>query len=152
MKSTFIKFGVLIASMALVACQTHTRPENIADGAVSDAVASSITASKVSSRESSGQTKVAVALVGGTISDSMDSNDNQEVVKILDDTDNVNKPHYWKNENTGNKYKLMVISERIAYKGYSDCRRYHIVAMINEQKESSTAIACRMKNGAWKTA
>lgn len=154
MKGSFVKLAVFLVSIGLVGCSTNTRQENTAIGAVSGAViggaAGSLVGAGTGQVAAIGVGAIAGALIGGSIGHSMDSSDDVRVVEVMN-TSPTHKAHYWRNKKTGNKYKVVAMSEHMSYKGHDYCRKYHTTAIINGKKESISGVACRTKNGKWKS-
>jgi surface antigen len=146
MRTSFVIFALLLIPMGLVGCHTNSNQENTVMANGHQAVVG-VNHSQIAATEAGAHMGT---IITGAIGNSMDSTDDAEVAQVLNDNP-PNQPNYWKNEKSGNKYTVLAISGRISYIGYSDCRRYHSVAMIDGNKESITAIACRIKNGKWKS-
>lgn len=154
MKGSLVKLAVLLVSIGLVGCSANTRQENTAIGAVTGAVvggaAGSLIGGGTGQVAAIGVGAIAGALIGGAIGNSMDSSDDVQVVRVMN-SNPPNKAYYWKNKKSGNKYKVVATSGHMAYKGYSDCRKYYTTAIIHGKKETISGVACRMKNGRWKS-
>jgi surface antigen len=88
------------------------------------------------------------ALVGHAIGKNMDDSDRARMNQALEGN-SVGQPAYWKNQNTGAKYKVTPV-KNVTVKDNKYCREYQTVATINGQQQKMYGTACRQPDGSWK--
>ncbi|EIJ41402.1 surface antigen [Beggiatoa alba B18LD] len=89
------------------------------------------------------------AIIGGAIGQSMDSTDQQQAYRALENMPD-NQPVAWKNPNTNSQYTVTPTSTYMS-NGSTPCRNYSTVAVIDGQRETLYGTACRQSDGTWKS-
>ncbi|MBX3709213.1 MAG: glycine zipper 2TM domain-containing protein [Gammaproteobacteria bacterium] len=155
MKQACFKTALLIASIGLVvSCSSaNTQSQNTTLGAVTGAVVGGVAGSAIGAGTGQivaiGAGAIAGALIGGYVGQSMDHSDNVQTYYALEHTPK-QKAYHWKNKKTGKQYTVIPSSKHVAMKGYSDCRKYTVVADIKGKKQRVHGVACRQADGSWK--
>ncbi|HTM64166.1 MAG TPA: RT0821/Lpp0805 family surface protein [Gammaproteobacteria bacterium] len=149
MKTLCTFLATVLCSIALTGCQTMS---NADVGTMTGAVAGGLLGSTVG--QGRGQVMAiaagaaAGALVGHAIGKNMDDSDRARMNQALEGN-SVGQPAYWKNQNTGAKYKVTPV-KNVTVKDNKYCREYQTVATINGQQQKMYGTACRQPDGSWK--
>jgi len=149
MKTLCTFLATVLCSVALTGCQNMS---NADVGTMTGAVAGGLLGSTVG--QGRGQVMAiaagaaAGALVGHAIGKNMDDSDRARMNQALEGN-SVGQPTYWKNQNTGSKYKVTPV-KNVTVKDNKYCREYQTVATINGQQQKMYGTACRQPDGSWK--
>lgn len=144
---------VLAVILGLVGCSTNTQGENTGIGAATGAVAGGLLGSLFGQGTGKavavGVGAVAGAILGGFIGHGMDSSDKAQCNDALSTTP-TNQSAHWKNKSTGTSYTMTPTTDKMAYRGQTNCRQYTTQSVTSDGRTHNTnGIACLQKNGAW---
>ena len=155
-KQAFIKAAVFSMSVGLiVSCSpANTQNQNTVIGATTGAVIGGVAGSAIGAGTGQvvaiGAGAVAGALIGGAIGNSWDHSDYVQTVYVMEHTTH-HHSHHWRNKKSGAEYVVTPMSKSMKMKGYSNCRKFTMTAVLNGKKQKVHGVACRQADGSWKT-
>lgn len=153
MKGITSKGLILAIILSLTACSTNTQSENTGIGAGTGAIlgglAGSLFGQGTGKAVAVGIGAIGGAILGGFIGHSMDSSDKVQCNQVLT-TNHANQSSHWTNKNSGTTYTMTPTSQTMAYRGYSNCRRFKTESVTSDGRvHQSSGIACLQSNGSW---
>ena len=147
-KSLARPLAVLLAALALVACESATKQEK---GTVAGAVVGAAVGSTIGS--GSGRTAaiaigtIAGAVIGGHVGKRMDEADRIKAAHALE-TAPTGQRTTWTNPDTGNQYAMT--PTRTYESSAGPCRDFTVDATVDGKPEKVSGKACRHADGTWK--
>lgn len=153
MKNILVKWMLLLVGVSFIAsCSTNTQKENTGAGAVTGAVVGGLAGSLVGGGTGKvvavGVGAVAGALIGGYIGHSVDVSDQSHMNQAMDNN-TTNQSSQWTNSKTDVSYTVAPTSDKMVFKGNSNCRNYNASSTLNGKTKNTHGIACRQANGNW---
>jgi surface antigen len=153
MKTMLSKWVALLIAVCFVAsCSTNTQNQNTGLGAVTGGVVGGLAGSLVGGGTGKavaiGVGIVAGALIGGYVGHSVDVNDQSHMNQTMD-SNVTNQSSAWTNKSTNVSYTLTPVTDKMAYKGNSNCRKYNATSSLSGKTKRTHGIACRQANGNW---
>ncbi len=149
MKRLCTSIILILCCITLTGCQNMSKSDV---GTMTGAVAGGLIGSTIG--QGRGQVMAiaagaaAGALIGNAVGKSMDDQDRMKMAQALE-SNNVGKPAYWNNSNTGARYKVTPV-KNVTVNNNKYCREYQTVATINGQQQKMYGTACRQPDGSWK--
>ncbi len=150
MKRILINLAIF-STIGLVGCSTNTQNENTGIGAVSGAAVGGVGAALLHGNPVwIGAGIVGGALIGGFVGHSMDSSDNTQTYKVIQNspTDQTTR---WVNPKTGVAYTMTPTSGLFNLNGNPNCRDFHFTATRYGKMHEYEGTACQMRDGYWHT-